>query len=60
MLPFPVSRDDRASMAAEAGVADVGRESKGLAVGFEEIVVAANMWKPPVKAISMLLWLDMV
>ena len=32
MLPFPsfpVSRDDRASMAAEAGVADVGRESKG-------------------------------
>ena len=33
MLPFPVSRDDRASMAAEAGLADVGRESKGLTVG---------------------------
>ena len=35
MLPFPVSRD--ASMAAEAGIADVGRELKGLAVGFEEV-----------------------
>ena len=41
MLPFPVSRD--ASMAAEAAVADVGRESKSLTVGFEKNAVA--QWK---------------